>query len=127
VNWREAIIMTMISAAYTTPMLLIFYHFLNKVKSNSLVKLFIDQFIFSPIFTCSIIALRFFLLDSNLTITDVVNLTIKIAPSAMTYCWLFWIPQRYFTLNYVPGMYQVMFGSICGFVWNIIFSMVVGS
>jgi hypothetical protein len=128
IQWREVIIMMIIGASFITPALLIFYHFLNKLTiGGSLGKLIVDQVIFAPMFNCSIIALRFFLLDSNLSCADILNLVKTIGPTAIKSAWLFWIPQRYFSLNYVPGMYQLVFGNLCSYVWNILFSMIMSS
>lgn len=126
IQWREVFVMMIVGAAFITPTLLLFYYFLEKCE-DSRIKLIIDQFLFSPVFNAAIIAFRFFLIDSSLSATDIGNLVLKIAPSAIKTAWLFWIPQRYFTLNYVPPTYQIVFGNMCGFVWNIIFSMLMAS
>lgn len=127
IQWREVIVMMIIAASFITPVLLIFYYLLSKLPIGNFGKLLVDQFIFSPLFNCSIIALRFFLLDSNLSGSNIVVLVQNIGPTAIKSAWLFWIPQRYFTLNYVPAMYQLVFGNICSFVWNIVFSLIMSS
>jgi hypothetical protein len=115
--------MAIISVTYITPVLLLFYKYLEKVKvGGNLGKLFVDQFIFSPIFTSTIIFFRLLLLKPSspwILLED----TIKIAPTAVKSAWLFWIPARFFTINFVPPMYQLIFGNIFSYAWNIIFSL----
>lgn len=120
INWTEVITMSTISAVYITPILMIFYSYLNKSKANNVTKLIIDQIIFSPIFTFGIILLRVLILNPSLTFYNMFHHTATVAPKAVRTSWLFWIPLRYFTIKYIPPAYQLLFGNVCAYIWNII-------
>ena len=86
-------------------------------------KVFVDQFVFGPVFTTSIIAYKFILMKYPLE--EVVKLCIMIVPNAVAASWIFWIPQRYITFNFVSPSLHMPFGTLCAFFWNVIFSIVV--
>ena len=122
IGWQEVYVMAIITAFYITPVLLVFYSVLRNIHKSVIVQLFVDQFIFSPVFTGSIIGLRMFLFG-----VDVHTIPIKvitILPSAQLSAWVFWIPQRFITLSYIPIPFQLLFSNLCSFIWNIIFSII---
>eukprot|EP01039_Chlorochromonas_danica_P009589 gene9589-10597_t len=125
VDWQEVRVMALINFAFITPVLLVVFGFLNaKIRSN-LVKLMIDQFLLSPPFTAAIIALRLFLLGTDPA--EIPGIIKTVIVPAMTSAWMFWIPTRFFILNYVPDNLQLLVNAMGGFVWNVIFSMVLAS
>lgn len=128
IQWYDVITMSIIAMTLITPILLIFYSQLNKLQIGKMMKLLIDQLIFSPLLTFSIICYRFVLLgyfhNEMQSMNSIFVLAMEITPKAMRSSWLFWIPARFFVLNYVPPMYHLLVGSILSFVWNIVFSMI---
>ena len=123
-NHTEILVMTIIGIIYVTPVILLFYSYLNKFPyGGNIGKLIVDQFLFSPIFTFGIIALRLFMLG-NRNPKEIFNIALSIAPTAIKSSWLFWIPQRYYSLTYVAPVYQLLFGNICSFAWNIILALI---
>jgi hypothetical protein len=58
VDFKEVFSMIIVSATLVTPTLLAFYSFLSKLSIGNFGKLLIDQLIFSPIFTGSIVAYK---------------------------------------------------------------------
>ena len=121
-DYVEAKIMMLITFIFITPILLIFFKHLNKLSIGNIFKLIIDQFVFSPVFTFSILSLRLYLLGEN--IHDIPTQVLKILPSVMWTAWMYWIPVRFITLTYVPPMLQLVVNSGFGFIWNIIFAIV---
>jgi hypothetical protein len=121
-DWLEVRTMMIINLVFNTPILLWFFKQLDKIKSGVLTKLLVDQLIFSPVFNSCIIALRLFLIGTDMN--DIVPQVIAVVPKALLSSWLFWFPQRYLTLTYVPASYQLLCGSVCGLAWNVIFSMI---
>jgi hypothetical protein len=122
INWREVGVMMTINFFYHTPLLFWFQNTLTKYNFPFLVKLAIDQFLFSPLFTCGIVAFRLVLLGNPVyTIPQTVLQTV---PSAMAYSWMFWIPVRSFILLFIPSMYQLLTASGFNFIWNILLAFV---
>ena len=52
---------------------------------------------------------------------------LKVLPSVMLSAWLYWIPARFITLTYIPPMLQLLVNSGFGFIWNIIFAIVLSN
>lgn len=122
IDKKEIFIMVLINALFITPVCLWFFGILERMKGGVIPKLLVDQLIFSPIFTASIIALRLFLLGNR--IDEILPVVVEVVPTAMKLSWLFWFPQRYLTLSYVPPQLQLLCGNVCALVWNVIFSMI---
>lgn len=123
VDYKEVLVMALISAFFITPTLLWFYkNILNKTAGSNTRKLIIDQFAFSPPFNACIIALRLALLGSPFA--SIPGSVYQVFPKAMMYAWCFWIPVRFLTLQLIPPMYHILSGSVFAYVWNVIFSLV---
>lgn len=125
IDWLEVRTMMIINLVFNTPILLWFSKQLERMNHGILTKLFIDQLLFSPLFTAGIIGLRLYLVGED--INDIPNQVMATVPVAMKSSWLFWFPQRYLTLKYVPSSYQLLSGSLCGLVWNVIFTMILSA
>ena len=125
IDTNEIFIMILINALFNTPILLRFCGFLEKMKGGVIPKLLVDQLLFSPVFTAAIIALRLFLIGTK--VDSILPIVKDIVPKAMKSSWLFWFPQRYLTLSYVPPQHQLLCGNVCALVWNVIFSMILTS
>ena len=125
VDWKEVIVMMIVSATFITPMLLLFYNILGQLKISNFGKLFLDQACFSPLFTSAIISYKLFLLSNGkLTLSDLLTSLVAIVPAAVQASWCFWIPQRYLTLTFVPPYLHLVLGSLCSFLWQMIFTVV---
>ncbi len=121
-DWLEIRTMMVISLVFSTPILLWFFKQLERMQSGIIVKLLVDQLLFSPPFTAGIVALRLFLVGTPLS--DIPQLVLTVVPKAMMSSWMFWFPQRFLTLKYVPPAYQLLCGNVCALAWNVIFTMI---
>lgn len=122
IDYVEVQIMAIINFIFMTPVLMWFYKLLQTLPYNVYGKLFLDQAIFSPLFTSGIISLRLYLLGSD--INEIPLLVYKIVPSAMISAWLFWIPVRFIMISFIPPVLQLIVGNAFSFIWNIIFAMI---
>lgn len=121
-NFREVQIMTLINVVWITPVLLWFFGILSKLNRNNLDKLLIDQLIFSPPFTASIVGLRYLILDGG-DVYALPNLLMQVVPGIQLTAWLFWVPTRFLIINYVPPSLAILVNSAAALVWNVIFIM----
>lgn len=77
IDWGEIYTVQIVAACWITPVLLVFYKQLQKMSFGVIGKLLIDQALFSPIFTASIVTIRLlnfsqmFLYFSSFSITYV--------------------------------------------------------
>ena len=125
-DWSEVRTVSIIGAFWITPVLLLFYSRLHKFQLGFLSKLAVDQLIFSPLFTITIIALRLLLLG-RVPIADFPSVLSQTVPKAILSSWTFWVPARGFTLLIVPPHLHVLTGSLFSFLWNIILSMLLNT
>lgn len=125
VDVREILIMMLLNFMFITPVLLAFYSFLGSVNGGTLKKLLIDQLLFCPMLTASIIGLRLVLIGTS--INKVIPLVIEVMPEAMKSTWLFWIPQRFLTLTFVDPKHHLLANNLSALVWNVIFSMIISA
>jgi len=109
-----------VAALFLNPMLMIFGNFLQfGCKHESLAtKLAIDQLVFSPCFTISLITIFDLASGANFDLNSVLTRAI----ATMPFSWSFWIPQRGISLSFVPPLFQLPVNSACSFVWAVIFS-----
>ncbi len=124
-DWAEVRAMMLINFAFNTPILLAFANFNAQMKASALEKLALDQLIFSPVFTVGIISLRLYLLGTNLG--EIPGVVMAILPRAMKSSWMFWLPTRFLIMTYIPLNLQLLASNLGGFVWNIIFAMLISS
>jgi hypothetical protein len=124
-NFTEVVVMMLINFAYNTPILLWFYGNLSKSKANIFVKLFIDQVVFSPVFTAGLISLRLLLLGTELKLIP--TIVKAVVPTAVASSWFFWLPCRGLIMLYVPVAMQLLVGNLLAFIWNIILATILSS
>jgi len=124
-DYQEIWVMMLIGAAHNTPILLWFSRLMQSSKVSLLTNLLIDQLIFSPLFTASIISMRHFLKGGDLA--DIPMVVWTIVPAAQTTSWLYWFPVRFLILRYVPVIYHLLAANIGSLLWNIIFSFLINS
>ena len=125
-DWSEVRTVSFIAAFWITPVLLLFYSKLQKSSLGVAGKLMLDQLLFSPLFTVSIITARLFLLQ-RVPIYEFYTILLQTVPTAVLSSWTFWIPARGFTLLVVPAHLHLLIGSIFSFLWNIILSMLLNA
>lgn len=125
-DWDEVRAVAFIGAFWITPVLLVFYSRLQKLSYGFVGKLVIDQLIFSPIFTLSIITARLFLLG-RVPFEEFPTILSQTVPTAVLSSWTFWIPARGFTLLIVPPHLHLLTGSAFSFLWNIILSLLLNA
>ena len=126
IDWSEVRTVAFIGAAGITPVLLIFYSRLHKMQLGVLGKLLLDQLIFSPIFTMTIITLRLIVMQ-RVPFSDYYSTLAAVVPKAVLSSWTFWVPARGFTLLIVPVHLHLITGSMFSFMWNIILSMLLNA
>jgi hypothetical protein len=127
VDTWEVNVMSSIQLAFIAPVLFFYCgNILPLVPFGNAGQLIADQFIFSPIFTSAIVALRLYFYDGKI-MNEIPDVLVKIMPSTMSYCWLFWIPVRLYAIVYIPLKYHLLYAAIMSFFWNIIFSLVLSS
>eukprot|EP00601_Ochromonadales_sp_CCMP2298_P008557 CAMPEP_0173203970 /NCGR_PEP_ID=MMETSP1141-20130122/19826_1 /TAXON_ID=483371 /ORGANISM="non described non described, Strain CCMP2298" /LENGTH=175 /DNA_ID=CAMNT_0014129509 /DNA_START=6 /DNA_END=530 /DNA_ORIENTATION=- len=114
-NFSEVAVMMLINFIYNTPILLWFYGNLSKSKESILVKLFIDQVVFSPVFTTGLISLRLLLLGTEMA--RIPSIVTAVVPTAVASSWFFWLPCRGLIMLYVPVALHLLAGNLLAFVW----------
>jgi hypothetical protein len=132
-DWNQVITIGLMQFFYVTPVLSFFYNkLLTKVPGGTVPKVVFDQFFFSPIFNSCFVGIRLFILiqlgaEKPHTMKELIQIVKEVAPTAITSSWKFWIPQRAFSLTFIPPHLQLVFGNVCSFFWNIIFAMILSS
>lgn len=79
-------------------------------------KLFIDQFLFAPLFTA--VYFYFCALAEDSYISDTTKKIQRELWSIMRSNWAVWIPANFVSYYFVPFDLRVLFGSIIGLFWN---------
>ena len=126
IDWSEVRTVALIGSFWITPVLLVFYSKLHRLQLGVLGKLALDQLIFSPIFTLTIISLRLVVLG-RVPYNDFTSVLGQTVPKAVLSSWTFWIPARGFTLLIVPVHLHLLAGNVFSFIWNIILSMLLNA
>ena len=126
IDWSEVRTVAFIGAFWITPVLLIFYSKLHRLPLGVMGKLALDQLIFSPLFTVTIISLRLIVLG-RVPYADFTSVLGQTVPKAVLSSWTFWVPARGFTLLIVPAHLHLLAGNIFSFIWNIILSMLLNA
>lgn len=126
IDWSEVRTVAFIGSFWITPVLLVFYSKLHRLQLGVLGKLALDQLIFSPIFTLTIISLRLVVLG-RVPYNDFTSVLGQTVPKAVLSSWTFWVPARGFTLLIVPVHLHLLAGNVFSFIWNIILSMLLNA
>ena len=126
IDWSEVRTVALIGSFWITPVLLVFYSKLHRLQLGVLGKLALDQLIFSPIFTLTIISLRLVVLG-RVPYNDFTSVLGQTVPKAVLSSWTFWVPARGFTLLIVPVHLHLLAGNVFSFIWNIILSMLLNA
>jgi hypothetical protein len=121
-DYRESLIMMIITFLYSTPILLWWNSRLTRTHLKMLPQLIVDQALFSPVFTAGIVAVREALLGTSLS--RIPGIVWHIVPKAMISSWMFWVPAKAAIMMFVPPMYQLLAGNALSFVWTILFAMI---
>jgi len=123
IDWDAVKTMTIISVVFITPVLFFFLSYLNDKETlkahGDFSRLYIDQFVFSPLFNTGIQVLRL-LIEGKTPLADIPSSLVALMPSIWLAGWAFWIPTRLLVIKLVPSSYHMLVGNLCAYVWNII-------
>jgi hypothetical protein len=126
-DWWEVTVMGLIAMFFIAPVISMFFTWLNNFTTGGLVgKIFVDQFLFGPVFTACIIGLRLFFY-SGLALQEIPSMLVGIVPTAQKTAWIFWIPARVLVLLYVPVNKHMLCGNLLSLVWGVIFTMILSN
>lgn len=117
-DWWEVTVAALVSSLWITPILLVWFNNVAKMSMGTVPKLMLDQGIFSPIFTATIVIWRV-LLMGNVPLSELQSLI----PRTILTSWTFWIPARAVTMIFVPIHFRMISTTVLSFLWNIILAI----
>jgi hypothetical protein len=124
VNWQSVYYSLIISSMYMTPILIVFFSYLGRSKLSKPQKVFVDQFLFAPMYTAGIIALRLLFIGS-LPLSQIPAQVVSAMPRAMMYGWLFWIPSKIILHEYIDNRYHLLLSQVLSLFWNTALSCII--
>ena len=138
IDWNDAFLWIVLNLVFITPMLLFFYAFLERQTTwQPWMKVAFDQFIWSPFFTASLLVLKAtveFLLPMKQPIhtwslqeilaqtsasggllggeilNKVIPGVVELLPKILMSNYLFWIPVRLVSINFIPTQFHLLSG-----------------
>ncbi|XP_027107038.1 protein SYM1 isoform X1 [Coffea arabica] len=123
-DWKRTFLFTLLGLVLVGPTLHFWYLYLSKLvtipgSSGAFLRLFLDQFLFSPIF------IGFFLS----TLVTLEGRPSQVIPkleqewfSAVVANWQLWIPFQFLNFRFVPQQFQVLAANFIALIWNVILS-----
>ncbi|XP_078446953.1 peroxisomal membrane 22 kDa (Mpv17/PMP22) family protein [Wolffia australiana] len=123
---RRTLVSTFLGLALVGPTLHFWYLFLSKLvtvqgPSGAVLRLLLDQFVFSPIFIAAF-------LSSLVTLEGRPS---QVLPklkqewfSSMVANWKLWIPFQFLNFWFVPQQFQVLGANVVALAWNVILSFI---
>ncbi|KAK7396091.1 hypothetical protein VNO78_16842 [Psophocarpus tetragonolobus] len=124
VDFKRTFVFTFLGFALVGPTLHFWYLYLSKLvtlpgASGALLRLVLDQFLFSPIFIGVFLA----------TLVTLEGRPSEAVPklkqewfSAVLANWKLWIPFQFLNFRFVPQQFQVLAANVLALVWNVILS-----
>ncbi|XP_061344534.1 uncharacterized protein LOC133290470 [Gastrolobium bilobum] len=124
VNFKRTFLFTLLGFVLVGPTLHFWYLYLSKLvtlpgASGALLRLVLDQFLFSPIFIGVFLA----------TLVTLEGGPSQAVPklkqewfSAVLANWQLWIPFQFLNFRFVPQQFQVLAANVIALVWNVILS-----
>ncbi|XP_057804122.1 protein sym-1-like [Salvia miltiorrhiza] len=121
---KRTFIFTLLGLALVGPTLHFWYSYLSKVvtvpgASGTFLRLFLDQFIFSPIFIGTFLS----------TLVTLEGRPSNVIPklkqewlSSVVANWFVWIPFQFLNFQFVPQQFQVLAANFIALIWNVILS-----
>jgi hypothetical protein len=123
IDWQSVVWAMTIAEVYMTPMVLVFFTYLGHTNLSKFQKVFVDQFVFAPVYTAGVIALKLSLKYSLWS--DIVHQVVLRLPSAMLYGWLFWVPSKIWLYQSVDVKYHLLISQLLSLFWNTILSCII--
>ncbi|CAJ1917021.1 unnamed protein product [Sphenostylis stenocarpa] len=123
-DFKRTFVFTFLGFALVGPTLHFWYLYLSKLvtlpgASGALLRLVLDQFLFSPIFIGVFLA----------TLVTLEGKPSQAVPklqqewfSAVLANWKLWIPFQFLNFRFVPQQFQVLAANVIALVWNVILS-----
>ncbi|ESW34014.1 hypothetical protein PHAVU_001G116800 [Phaseolus vulgaris] len=123
-DFKRTFVFTFLGFALVGPTLHFWYLYLSKLvtlpgASGALLRLVLDQFIFSPIFIGVFLA----------TLVTLEGKPSEVVPklkqgwfSAVLANWKLWIPFQFLNFRFVPQQFQVLAANVIAVAWNVILS-----
>ncbi|KAL2320595.1 hypothetical protein Fmac_029564 [Flemingia macrophylla] len=123
-DFKRTFVFTFLGFALVGPTLHFWYLYLSKLvtlpgTSGALLRLVIDQFLFSPIFIGVFLS----------TLVTLEGRPSQVVPklkqewfSAVLANWQLWIPFQFFNFRFVPQQFQVLVANVVALAWNVILS-----
>ncbi|TKY62762.1 Mpv17 protein [Spatholobus suberectus] len=123
-DFKRTFIFTFLGFALVGPTLHFWYLYLSKLvtlpgASGALLRLVLDQFLFSPIFIGVFLS----------TLVTLEGRPSQAVPklkqewfSAVLANWQLWIPFQFLNFRFVPQQFQVLAANVVALVWNVILS-----
>ncbi|KAJ6304318.1 hypothetical protein OIU77_018061 [Salix suchowensis] len=121
---KRTVMFTLLGLVLVGPTLHFWYFYLSKLvtvpgASGALLRLLVDQFVFSPIFIGVFLS----------TLVTLEGRPSQVIPklqqewfSAVLANWQLWIPFQFLNFRFVPQQFQVLAANVIALVWNVILS-----
>ncbi|KAF1887115.1 hypothetical protein Lal_00046353 [Lupinus albus] len=124
VDLKRTFLFTVIGFALVGPTLHFWYLYLSKLvtqpgASGAVLRLVLDQFLFSPIFIGVFLST---LLTLEGRPSEAIPKLKQEWFSAVLANWQLWIPFQFFNFRFVPQQFQVLAANVIALVWNVILS-----
>lgn len=121
-DWAPILNMGVVSAVMT-PLFLWWYGVCSKLPGGAVGQTVIDQVFFGPLCNTGFFALTWLL--QGVPPADLPAKILAVVPGVTLKGASFWGPQRFITIALLPTHLHSVFGSVCGFVWNIVLSFMI--
>ncbi|KAJ6426045.1 hypothetical protein OIU84_026594 [Salix udensis] len=121
---KRTVMFTLLGLVLVGPTLHFWYFYLSKLVTvpgawGALLRLLVDQFVFSPIFIGVFLS----------TLVTLEGRPSQVIPklqqewfSAVLANWQLWIPFQFLNFRFVPQQFQVLAANVIALVWNVILS-----
>ncbi|KAL8129297.1 hypothetical protein V2J09_018452 [Rumex salicifolius] len=124
VDYRRTFIFSFLGLVLVGPSLHFWYLYLSQLitrpgASGAIMRLLLDQFVFSPIFIGVFLSA---LVTLEGRPSEVVPKLKQEWFSAVLANWQLWIPFQYFNFRFVPQQFQVLAANFLALLWNVILS-----
>ncbi|GMY19815.1 protein sym-1 [Fagus crenata] len=125
-DWKRTFLFTLLGLVLVGPTLHFWYLYLSKLvplpgASGAILRLLLDQFLFSPIFIGVFLA----------TLVTLEGRPSQAIPklqqewfSAVLANWKLWIPFQFLNFRFVPQQFQVLAANFIAVVWNVVLSFI---
>eukprot|EP00050_Salpingoeca_kvevrii_P008597 m.303859 g.303859 ORF g.303859 m.303859 type:complete len:215 (+) comp16282_c0_seq1:233-877(+) len=109
----------LLGAILVAPTLHVWYGFLGRATTSSLLRLAADQLVFAPVF---VVVFFGALLASSGRADELPAMLRRDWADTVRANWVIWIPAQFVNFRFVPGHLQVLFSNLVGLAWNVYLS-----